>query len=141
MVVCVGGCRCRNVYVLLRQPRSSQLLVLSDALKKDFIILVNTYILDTADMLWRMRAVSHQRPPPPAGARTCFDIIPRSVLQSVNIRHPSMTVSLLMHRAFVGFAMAFIEQVPFLLISFSSVDFCLQCFDTVGWASGRASGL
>jgi len=107
--VCV--CRCRNVYVLLRQSRLTQSLVLSDTLKKEFIILVNMYILDTADMLWRMRAVSQQRPPPPTGARTYFDTVPRAVLQSVNVRHPSLAVSLLMHRAFVGFAMAFVEKV------------------------------
>ena len=116
-----NACRCRNVYVLLRQPKSAQPLVLPDLLKKEFIIIINTYILDTADMLWRMRAVSQQRPAPPVGARTYFDTVSHSVLQSVNVRHPNLAVSLLMHRAFVGFAMAFIEKVtPSLAVNFCS---------------------
>lgn len=115
------------MYVLLRQPSSSQLHVTSSKLKKEFIVLVNTYILDTADVLWRMRAFSHPRPPPPTGARTYLDTVSRSVLQSVNIPRPSLAVSLLMHRAFVGFAMTFIEKVT---LSFHSV--VLECgFDDV----------
>jgi len=113
--------RCRAVYVLLRQPSSSQLHVTSSKLKKEFIVLINTYILDTADVLWRMRAFSHPRPPPPTGARTYLDTVSRSVFQSVNIPCPSLAVSLLMHRAFVGFAMAFIEKVT---LSFHSTDSC-----------------
>jgi len=103
--------RCRDVYVLIRHPQSAQPLGLSNTMRKQFFILVNAYILDTADMLWRMRAVNRQRPLPAAGPKTFFDTVPHSVLQSVNIRHPSLTVSLFMHRAFVGFAMAFIEKV------------------------------
>ena len=31
--------------------------------------------------------------------------------------------------------------VSFYLSLFKEVTFCLQCFDAVGWAAGRASGL
>ena len=78
---------------------------------KETVVLVNTYILDTADLLWRMRAFSHQRPPPPSGARTYLDTFPQSVLQSTDTPHCNVTGSLLTHRAFIGFAMAFIDKV------------------------------
>ena len=78
---------------------------------KETVVLVNTYILDTADLLWRMRAFSHQRPPPPSGARTYLGTFPRSVLQSTDTPHCNVTGSLLTHRAFIGFAMAFIDKV------------------------------
>jgi len=33
------------------------------------------------------------------------------------------------------------HRYSILMVIFCSVFFCLQCFDTVGWAAGRASGL
>ena len=78
---------------------------------KETIGLINTYILDAADVLWRMRAFSQQRTPAPAVARSYLDAIPRSVVIAVKVPNPSMAVSLVMHSAFVGFAMAFIEKV------------------------------
>ena len=36
---------------------------------------------------------------------------------------------------------AFIRLDPYVLFHFTQRTLCLQCFDTVGWAAGRASGL
>jgi len=34
-----------------------------------------------------------------------------------------------------------VEKLFFLFISFIFLFLCLQCFDAVGWAAGKASGL
>ena len=47
----------------------------------------------------------------------------------------------------IQFLSVFVRHTPYLFIiyyvfiHFVFVHICLQCFDTVGWASGRASGL
>ena len=75
--------------------------------------LINTYILDTVDLLWRMRVFGHRAAPPARGAKTYLEVMPRDVLQSV-VPCSSTAGSLLMHRAFLGFAMSLINMVSLL---------------------------
>jgi len=94
--------------MLMRQ----QLVVLSQPLRQT-ANLVNTYIVDTVDLLWRMRVFGHRAAPPARGGRTYLELMPYAVLQSV-APHSSVAGSLFMHRAFLGFAVAFFDMVSLL---------------------------
>ena len=104
--------RCRKTYIKLR-PISSNWPETSSRPIKETVIQINSYIIDAADLLWRMRAFTQSRPKPPPGSTTFLGVVPRSVLQSLKLSHLGSAASLLTHRAFVGFAMAFIEEVKY----------------------------
>jgi len=106
-----GVCSCRSTYQLIRQQLLRQEPVVPWSTVKETVILINTYILDSVDLLWRMRAFHRARPAPPPSAGTYLDLIPHSVLHCLRTQHSSLAGSLIMHRAFAGFALAFINKV------------------------------
>jgi len=57
-----------------------------------------------------MCAFSHNRAPLPRGTKTFLGVVPCHQIPSITA-YSSYAGSLFLHRAFVGFAIAFIEQV------------------------------
>ena len=105
LLAMAGVFRCRSTYMLMRQCHAA----FTHSVRQT-ASLINTYILDSVDLLWRVRGFGHRAAPPARGARTYLELMPHAVWQSV-APHRSVTGSLVMHRAFLGFAIAFIDMV------------------------------
>jgi len=127
--------RCSQTY--RRMGQHGVRVVALSSHKKQTSIVLNSYILDTADLLWRMRAFHPQRSLPPVGSMTFLNVVPQSTVQQLSAAQLSLNGSLFMHRAFISFVITFIQQVANTVTLhcaniqcssiYSSISCCFHC--------------
>jgi len=118
--------RCRESYQVWRRVKSSDapahVKASIDKLKMQQLTLrLNSYTVDMCDMLWRCWAFTDKQ-----SDNSMFRLIPDSTVKSLGLSHPSMSLSIFLHRAMLGYAFQFLSVVSFIphsiyLISFVTV--------------------
>lgn len=108
--LCAIVCKYREAYSALRS--SSQHLTEDEQINRKLSLhqsigIINAYMTDMCDMLWRNRAFKAN-----SSVETIFRLVSADVLNQLEIQRPNSRFSIYLNRAFLGFSNKFLKSNP-----------------------------